>query len=261
MASGVRTRGSSSNAANHARFTDRMENGQTVVLVKQVRSSEHAKPKTRGAIRALGLGRIGRINVQPDSPSTWGALRKVIGIVQASRFVYSEQSGLRKLTSNNGCHLVTMRYEAGQGGIGRQLSLPDGGVVFYERYKDFSTLTWPTLYSAADFFRVIRDQGKIDQGVVELFGLGNGTSRSEPIYRLVKRDPRDLDDIYVARFDDPYDGLSFVWQRSLTTQNELECGIASRDISWSMVENLIEATGTPSVKDVLSRLLLELKEA
>lgn len=49
--------------------------------VTQTRSSIGSKPKQRGTLRALGLGRIGKSNVLPDSPDTRGQLHKVPHLV------------------------------------------------------------------------------------------------------------------------------------------------------------------------------------
>ena len=48
----------------------------------QVRSSIGSKPKTRGTLRALGLGRIGNSNTLPDSPEIRGMLRRVPHLVE-----------------------------------------------------------------------------------------------------------------------------------------------------------------------------------
>ena len=45
--------------------------------VTQIRSAIGSKPKQRGTLRALGLGRIGRANVLPDRPEIRGMLAKV----------------------------------------------------------------------------------------------------------------------------------------------------------------------------------------
>jgi large subunit ribosomal protein L30 len=45
--------------------------------VTQVRSSIGAKPKHRGTLRALGLGRIGKSNTLPDRPEIRGMIAKV----------------------------------------------------------------------------------------------------------------------------------------------------------------------------------------
>lgn len=50
--------------------------------VTQVRSSIGAKPKHRGTLRALGLGRIGRTNTLPDRPEIRGMLAKVPHLVK-----------------------------------------------------------------------------------------------------------------------------------------------------------------------------------
>jgi large subunit ribosomal protein L30 len=45
--------------------------------VTQVRSAISAKPKQKGTLRALGLGRIGRTNVLPDRPEIRGMIARV----------------------------------------------------------------------------------------------------------------------------------------------------------------------------------------
>jgi large subunit ribosomal protein L30 len=45
--------------------------------VTQVRSAIGAKPKARGTLRALGLGRIGKENTLPDRPEIRGMLQRV----------------------------------------------------------------------------------------------------------------------------------------------------------------------------------------
>ena len=53
-----------------------------VVTVTQVRSGIGTKPKTRGALRALGLGRIGATNVLPDRPEIRGMFARVRHLVE-----------------------------------------------------------------------------------------------------------------------------------------------------------------------------------
>jgi large subunit ribosomal protein L30 len=45
--------------------------------VTQVRSSIGSKPKQRGTLRALGLGRIGNSNTLPDRPEIRGMIARV----------------------------------------------------------------------------------------------------------------------------------------------------------------------------------------
>ncbi|MEO9223484.1 MAG: 50S ribosomal protein L30 [Acidimicrobiales bacterium] len=49
--------------------------------VTQVRSAIGTKPKQRGTLRALGLGRIGKSNTLPDRPEIRGMLAKVPHLV------------------------------------------------------------------------------------------------------------------------------------------------------------------------------------
>lgn len=50
--------------------------------VTQVRSSIGIKPKQRGTLRALGLGRIGKSNTLPDRPEIRGMIARVPHLVQ-----------------------------------------------------------------------------------------------------------------------------------------------------------------------------------
>jgi large subunit ribosomal protein L30 len=51
------------------------------LLVTQVRSAIGSKPKQRGTLRALGLGRIGRSNTLPDRPEIRGMIQRVPHLV------------------------------------------------------------------------------------------------------------------------------------------------------------------------------------
>lgn len=51
------------------------------ILVRQVRSSIGSKPKHRGTLRALGLGRIGQVNRLPDRPEIRGMVARVAHLV------------------------------------------------------------------------------------------------------------------------------------------------------------------------------------
>ncbi len=51
------------------------------LLVTQTRSTIGSKPKQRGTIRALGLGRIGKSNTLPDRPEIRGMIARVPHLV------------------------------------------------------------------------------------------------------------------------------------------------------------------------------------
>ena len=51
------------------------------IQVTQVKSSIGTKPKHRGTLRALGLGRIGQVHVLPDRPEIRGMLARVPHLV------------------------------------------------------------------------------------------------------------------------------------------------------------------------------------
>ena len=51
------------------------------ITVTQIRSAIGSKPKQRGTLRALGLGRIGKSNTLPDRPEIRGMLARVPHLV------------------------------------------------------------------------------------------------------------------------------------------------------------------------------------
>ncbi len=51
------------------------------LTVTQVRSAIGSKPKHRGTLRALGLGRIGKTNTLPDRPEIRGMIHKVAHLI------------------------------------------------------------------------------------------------------------------------------------------------------------------------------------
>ena len=52
------------------------------IRVTQTRSAIGTKPKQRGTLRALGLGRIGKSNVLPDRPEIRGMIARVPHLVE-----------------------------------------------------------------------------------------------------------------------------------------------------------------------------------
>jgi large subunit ribosomal protein L30 len=52
------------------------------ITVTQVRSGIGTKPKHRGTLRALGLGRIGKSNTLSDRPEIRGMLAKVPHLIK-----------------------------------------------------------------------------------------------------------------------------------------------------------------------------------
>ncbi|HLT16223.1 MAG TPA: 50S ribosomal protein L30 [Acidimicrobiales bacterium] len=54
---------------------------EATITVRQVRSAIGTKPKQRGTLRALGLGRIGKVSTLPDRPEIRGMLARVPHLV------------------------------------------------------------------------------------------------------------------------------------------------------------------------------------
>lgn len=54
------------------------------VTVTQVKSAIGVKPKARGTLRALGLGRIGQTNTLPDRPEIRGMIARVPHLIEVT---------------------------------------------------------------------------------------------------------------------------------------------------------------------------------
>jgi large subunit ribosomal protein L30 len=52
------------------------------LVITQVKSAIGTKPKHRGNLRALGLGRIGKTNTLPDTPVVRGMIARVPHLVE-----------------------------------------------------------------------------------------------------------------------------------------------------------------------------------
>ena len=64
--------------------------GERSITVTQFKSGQHAKPKTRGTLRALGLGRIGKSNTLPDRPEIRGMIARVPHLVRVETATETE---------------------------------------------------------------------------------------------------------------------------------------------------------------------------
>jgi len=64
--------------------------------LRQVRSAIGTKPKHRGTLRALGLGRIGRTSVLPDRPEIRGMVARVSHLVEVSSDAPAQDEGTSK---------------------------------------------------------------------------------------------------------------------------------------------------------------------
>ena len=58
--------------------------------VKQIKSAIGTKPKHRGTLRALGLGKIGNTNTLPDRPEIRGKIARVPHLIIVTEDVTEE---------------------------------------------------------------------------------------------------------------------------------------------------------------------------
>ncbi len=66
---------------------------ENTITVTQVKSGIGAKPKTRGTLRALGLGRIGKTNTLPDRPEIRGMIHRVPHLIRVDENVTENEKG------------------------------------------------------------------------------------------------------------------------------------------------------------------------
>jgi large subunit ribosomal protein L30 len=62
------------------------------LTVTQTKSAIGSKPKQRGTLRALGLGRIGKSNTLPDRPEIRGMIAKVPHLISVVEGTVEESS-------------------------------------------------------------------------------------------------------------------------------------------------------------------------
>ncbi len=60
-----------------------------MLRVTQTKSGIGTKPKHRGTLRALGLGRIGKVNTLPDRPEIRGMIARVPHLIVVEPVVES----------------------------------------------------------------------------------------------------------------------------------------------------------------------------
>lgn len=60
------------------------------IHVRQVKSAIGTKPKHRGTLRALGLGKIGNTNTLPDRPEIRGMIARVPHLIVVTENVKEE---------------------------------------------------------------------------------------------------------------------------------------------------------------------------
>ncbi len=60
------------------------------IHVKQIKSGIGTKPKHRGTLRALGLGRIGNTNTLPDRPEIRGMIARVPHLIEVTEAATEE---------------------------------------------------------------------------------------------------------------------------------------------------------------------------
>lgn len=118
-------------------FRIRARPGDEVLQVTQIRSHLHLKPKQRGSVRALGLHGIGSANLQPDSLTTWGALRQLSRIISVVPGEIVQNGEFRRRISP--MKTVVERYPDG---TGTSVEVDDRSIAWIEYVDGVLGVTW-----------------------------------------------------------------------------------------------------------------------
>lgn len=273
----------------HRPFHARVEIGTPIVFVERLRSAQHGMPKTRGAYRVLGLDRKRRRNILPDRADVWGSVRKVPAHrLRVVRTVYGSheavllcpeyhsrlgpafrpsdspriasvpeatQSELRKSGT-----VVSVDYAAGSA-KGLRLTVRGGGAVRLERYKESSTVLWPTTLRVDQFMERAQHVLGVKDAEIVVYVEG----KTEPLYF----DMRDLaeaamklgNEIHVARAINRERHMAVGWQRSVDSPGKVEGAMTADEVSLDDLSELLNATATKAMSAHSKELLEKIQGA
>ena len=224
-------------------YRDRLEPGRLVLVVDQIRSHHHTKPKRRGAVRALGLHGIGTTNLQPASETTFGAIRLVNNLVNVS---YARWVGDGSLELVGRPVVLKELYELDPG-RGVELSADGIGLVWIERGDLGSGVSWLAAAgtSPSDAIRDVHSEigsGSLDHLPVRFHTL-SGNELETDVVGLAGIDPATVVVLRVAIED----GYELVWQRSLADRESIELAVVGQLPETKDVIRAVSATCSPSV--------------
>ncbi len=275
-------------AENTAVVTAARREGQRGIFVRQIRSNHHIKPKTRGALRALGLRGIGDTNLLPDEPSVWGNLRQAGERIEHERvafgspyaqtpapeFHHPDSRILVALddgevaeavlgdpdpdgdesspngTSEGGGGVNSESFHIDQLGISDRIDTPEGDSVWHVRYEQGgSSITWRTTLGPAEFFVKALQRVKIEDGRYHTVEVYAGDDPTPSIMKIVELETLKGVKPEIIRLEDAEGGVAFGWQLAALQNKGAEGGIvAPTAMPRQLLEDLLVTTGTDSVK-------------
>lgn len=243
-------------------FAHRVSDGDTVIYVRQVRSGDHAKPKARGTLRALGLRGIGDSNLQPNIPETHGAIDRVIQMVtvhvitigtpEAEEVAPEFAESITVLPEPRSVEVS--RYNAGATGRGTKFEMPHGAIAKLERYDDYSTFLWPTNLDPAEFFNRISAVYKLGAVTCTIYARGSEAQSvdRQGLAGVVKSLGQS---IRIIRMSDPDSDITVGWQRSPRSKGQPQGAISAPTLPIEDLGVLLEATAVEDVVQNLSSLI------
>lgn len=226
------------------------EPGLVCVRVRKVRSSEHLDPKRQGTIRALGLqGRIGKVNILPDTPSTWGQIRKVEYLVVATR-AQAKHGVLLPVESS----MTTRRYELGPGDVGTRIDHNDEGMAWIEERNSGHAVTWRAQPGLSPD-KVARSCSKLFSRSVaglEATAYDDAGNHWRPAGGLLRDASADAVRVVTYRVSERTEVL---WQRSFEDPTRVEIGVVGDVPSQERLIGLVQATGAIATNSQLEEMV------
>lgn len=238
----------------HVPFRERLRSGDVVVLVEQIRSAEHATARQRGAIRSLGLGRIGKSNPQPDAGTTWGAVHQVAHLVHAEKVVWTPSDVRRgdvelrrQQAGRRGASVVTTPYVIGPG-AGLRIDVEAEWSVYVERYESGGSVTWPTRQTPGRLGRLANSvlRWSSDDTTTEVFAR-NADPTFIALEDLGQLAGAALEHVDVVRIDSSDESTSLVWQRDLNDRHRFEASFIAPKLDAKLLGQLMERSAVKPI--------------
>lgn len=151
-----------------------------------------------------------------------------------------------------GVNLV--EYDAGGGsGEGTRIELPDGSCVSFEWYYDYSVITWPTRFSAREFFGAVTPA--IDHSFENSAVFTNSGTIQMSEEELMNVAGELNSKVSLVRADNPVTKTSIGWQLSPYGKGASEGGYVASWIKADVIQRLLLSTGTETVSACMDQIL------
>jgi ribosomal protein L30/L7E len=253
-----------------------------VVYLNQIRSTIGEQPKTKGAVRALGLHGIGSTAWHFPVPSNWGSVSRCAHLVKFAvaphgrnpkhdkelawidgrcprgrKIIDSYRSG-----RTTDVMVVTFdrprrpsvsveRYELKELGDGARLATPEGDEIRLVVYEAGGiAIRWPTECDPASFFARLLSHFEVEKTYGDKIHIYADNREPEviPAKGLGEYQKQVDFQVEVARIEEEASGIAFGWQASPVKVGQALGGIVTpTGIPYGLVRVMLEETGAGTI--------------